>query len=485
MCGIAVTYFKNNKSNRCTTPVAKMLDAMMHRGNDQVTINHYANCIVGFRRLAITDLNTEQPQGNAWKIYLNGEIYNYKELGFEGSECSVLSQGFEKYGEDFVNRLNGMFFILAINGDNVFVFRDRYGIKPVYYFENDNVIVIASEAKAIVQHPEYVFGINESVKKQWFVFNNVLTDETLFNGIYKVEKGTWWQVNTGYKNKYWEWKFAPIENMSWDYAEIKVRQLFSKAMKRQIPNSVPFASCLSGGVDSNIIAMHLDNSTSTFTVGFEGFDDERKMAKLAGRDNSEIIFTDVYEFDKTIFHLEDLRVGASWSNYGLYEFISNCGKKVCFDGAGADELFGGYSWRYSAANYYDVVNRTGIKDEQCEKIFNNIFQNDTLENRFAFDANYFLEGVLLVVDKLSMAHTVEMRLPFLDNDLVDFCLTLPNKFKENKRFLKTIFKNDIHPDILNGPKKGFSSPDWIQGEGNQALKWTTAAFNEWEKTYNK
>jgi asparagine synthase (glutamine-hydrolysing) len=441
---------------------------------------------VGFRRLAITDLKTDQPQGNKLKVYLNGEIYNYKELGYSGSECEVLAQGFQLEGEEFVKRLNGMFFILVINGDKVFVFRDRYGIKPVYYFENDEIILIASEAKAIAAHPEYNFGINKSAKQQWFVFNNILTDETLFHGIFKLDKGTWWNVNLNHKIKYWEWNFQPNELMTFSAASQKVKELIAQAIERQTPKEVPYASCLSGGIDSNVIALHLDKDVSTFTVGFEGIDDERKMAKLSGRNNSEIIFPGIYEFDKTIFHLEDLRVGASWSNYGLYEFISKCGKKVCFDGAGADELFGGYEWRYTELNYYKVANRTGVVDEYCEDLFHYIkFTEDTLETRYAFDANYFLEGVLLTVDKLSMAHGIEMRLPFLDNDLVDFCLTLPNRFKKNKMFLKELYRNDIHPDIINGPKKGFSSPNWIEGDGNQALKWATAAFNSWEKIYKK
>lgn len=485
MCGIVISYFKKGSNKQPVEPVAKMIDALTHRGDDQVTINRYAKCIVGFRRLAITDLNDDQPQGCDWKVYLNGEIYNYKELGFHGSECSVLAQGFQKYGEDFVNQLNGMFFIVAINGDNVFVFRDRYGIKPVYYFENSNVILVASEIKAILQHPEYKFELNESAKSQWFVFNNILTDETLFKHIYKLDKGTWWHLNLDHKVKYWEWNFCPNENMNWDFAKKKAKKLIEQAIRRQIPRDVEFASCLSGGVDSNIIASQLAENISTFTVGFEGTDDERELAKQSGRNSSEIIFKDVCGFEKTIFHLEDLRVGASWSNYGLYEFVAACGKKVLFDGAGADELFGGYNWRYSAPDYYAVVNRTGVKSDFCEALFKSVFPDDTIENRFAFDANYFLEGVLLVVDKLSMAHTIEMRVPFLDNDLVDFCLTLPNKFKENKTLLRSAFIDELPLSILEGKKRGFSSPDWIPGEGNQALKWATAAFKEWENIYKK
>lgn len=485
MCGIAMSFYYTPAQMR-TQPVATMLDAIAHRGNDQAVIHHHANCVVGFRRLAITDLKENQPQGDAWKVYLNGEIYNYKELGFTGSETSVISQGLEKFGPEFVKQLNGMFFILAINGDDVFVFRDRYGIKPVYYSHLSTGVLIASEAKAIAAHPEYEFGVCEEAKRQWFTFNNVLTDDTLFEGIFKMDKGSFVHVNNKMRTtKYWNWNFQPDESMDFDFATKKIRALVQQAVKRQTPTDVQFASCLSGGIDSNIIASQLDASVITYTAGFNGQDDEREMAKLSGRENREINFTEIYAMRETITSLEDLRLGASWSNYGLFEFISKDGNKVCFDGAGADELFGGYYWRYIATDYYAIVNRTGSDDHYSKRLFKNKFPVDTLEQRFAFDANYFLEGLLLVVDKLSMAHTIEVRLPFLDNDLVDFCLTLPFQFKQNKSILKAAFADVLHPDILNGPKKGFSSPDWFPGDGSKSMKWTAAAFNEWENIYQK
>jgi len=152
------------------------------------------------------------------------------------------------------------------------------------------------------------------------------------------------------------------------------------------------------------------------------------------------------------------------------------------DGAGADELFGGYAWRYQAGDYYDVVNRTKIADQYCEKLFKQVHQ-DSLEARYLFDAEYFLEGVLSVGDKLGMANTIEVRVPFLDNDLVDFALTLPNHLKENKLILKQAFKGLVPDEILKAKKRGFSSPDWFEGTGNQASRWANAAFNKWKEIY--
>jgi asparagine synthase (glutamine-hydrolysing) len=479
MCGIVVEIRKNDEAGSF---IGSMLDAILHRGKDAVTINLFGNISIGHRRLAITDLDCEPEQG-AWKIYLNGEIYNYKELGFEGCEVEVLSQGFERFGVDFVKKLNGMFAIVAINDGNVYCFRDRYGIKPLYYYENEHVLLIASEIKAIAKHPAYTFSINENAKRQWLVFNNYLDHETLFEGVYKLEKGTFWDVANRKTIKYWQWEFKPTP-IDYTEAKRKVRQLLINAIKRQIPKEVKYASCLSGGIDSNIVALFL-GQVKTFTAGYEGLEDERHMAKLTRTDNETVVFDKVEDFDKTIYHLEDLRVGACWSNYGLYKRGAEQGYKVMFDGAGADELFGGYEWRYKADDYYQVVNRTGAKDRYCEWLFGEYFPNDTLTDRYLFDCNIFLEGVLLSVDKISMAHTIEMRLPYLDNDFVDFCLTLPEEYKVNKKILKDAFSWILPKEILEGKKKGFTSPDWLTGEGNQANKWANAALKEWQKQYGQ
>lgn len=483
MCGVVAIYNKKSNLFIDKSIIEPMLDVIKHRGNDCVSVFYYNNVHIGYRRLAITDIE-DITYGDEWSIFLNGEIYNYKELGFEGSERSVLAKGFAKYGIPFVEKLNGMFVIIAISPDGqVYTFRDRYGIKPLYFYEDGDVVVLASEIKSILNYPNYKFRINESAKEQWLTFNNVFTDETLFDGIYKVGKGTVWHLNKNKVTEYWSWKFKPV-SMNFEWAKKRVKELVMQAIQRMIPKEVGYASCLSGGIDSNIIASQLPKETPKYTVGFIGADDERELIYKSGASPKEIVFNSIYELAKTIYHLEDLRVGACWSNYGLFEFIAEGGTKVVFDGSGADELFGGYPWRYLEPNYYDVLNRTKNDSEFCKKIYNVVFPKDTLEERFKFDAEYFLEGVLLVTDRMSMAHTLEVRLPYLDNDLVDFCLTLPNEFKENKMILKEAFKDILNPLIYSGKKRGFSSPDWFVGDGNQANKWANAAFEQWNKIFN-
>jgi asparagine synthase (glutamine-hydrolysing) len=490
MCGIVAIFNKKTfdvwEDELSWQALFNMHDKIKHRGIDEIQTMQHEKLKLIYNRLSITDRNIKsknQLTSSNWNVFLNGEIYNYKELNYSGTEKQVIEQGLDNEGFDFIKKLNGMFFIIAFHGNNVYLIRDRYGIKPCYIYETKKEILIASEIKAITSHPDFEFNIDEDSKHDWLTYNNIFfSNNTLFNGVRQLHKGSIFHLNNGVSTLYWSWKFEPQE-MDYEFAKNKICELIIQAVKRQIPQEVNYGTCLSAGIDSNIINKLLPNDIYTFTAGFKNTNDETELAKLSGKKHYEIIFDKVRDFEKTIYHLEDLRVGASWSNYGLYELASKY-VKVLFDGAGSDELFGGYKWRYDMNKPYEhVLNRTG-NFGGLTKILLNKF-NDTIENRFGFDADYFLPGVLSVVDKLSMAHTIEVRLPFLDNDLVDFCLTLPNEFKENKKILKDAFADILPQEILDQPKRGFSSPDWIPGEGNQANKWAVAAFKEWEKQFKK
>jgi asparagine synthetase B (glutamine-hydrolysing) len=124
------------------------------------------------------------------------------------------------------------------------------------------------------------------------------------------------------------------------------------------------------------------------------------------------------------------------------------------------------------------------QSKEREALFALLYPVDSPENRRAFDAEHFMQGVLQVGDRMSMAHTIEMRVPFLDNDLVDFVLSLPIEYLQGKRLLRDAFGDMISPEILDAPKRGFSSPDWINTAGsNQAERWATAALKEWKEIF--
>lgn len=472
MCGIAgVINLSGNANNN--EEVYHMLQAIKHRGTQQVIKTH-GKATIGFTRLPITNLGMSQPFEGEWTIYLNGEIYNYKELG-HGSELDVISNGLKREGLPFVSKLNGMFIIVAIHGDDVFIFRDRYGIKPLYYTIKNNQFIFGSEIKALLNNSNVKPKINLSSEISWLAYQNYFNNETLIQDVYLLEKATITKINGQIKSyKYWSWTYKN-NYVEYDKAIEKVRELVIKSIKNKIPDEVKFGACLSGGVDSNIIVCNLPDC-KTFTVGYKGVDDETELAKINAKHHFEIIYDELKHFKETIYHLDDLRVGASWSNYGLYELASKY-IKVLFDGTGGDELFGGYVWRYDMSKNYEaqILNRTSFKG-------NYSYSYDSLHKRMTFDAEHFMQGVLLAVDKLSMAHTIEVRLPFLDNELVDYVLSLPIEYLQGKILLKSAFP-EIGEKILNSPKKGFSSPDWISGEGSQPDKWSIAALKEYKDTF--
>ena len=496
MCGIIAIINQHGCGIEDKYNAHKMLNAIEHRGKDQALIDRHSRCVIGYRRLAITDVSTHKKSSHSselpeWHIYLNGEIYNYKNLAAQlaipnATEEQVLEAGFSIYGPEFVRKLNGMFMILAEYDGSVYLFRDRYGIKPGYLTAFDGGILFASEIKSLLAHPSVTAEENPRAVDQWLTFNNVFSADTFFDGIMEFPPATWAVIRPASTamamHRYWKWEYntTPIDYK--DAVEL-TRELVIQAIQRQIPDEVPFGCCLSAGLDSNIILSQLPPCPS-FTVGFSYTQDERSLAEKQGGLNFHVVYSNVEFMREAINALEDLKVGASWSNYGLCLLASKfC--KVLFDGTGSDELFGGYPWRDDMnKRYFSIVNRTGKQSAEMEALFALIYPADTPENRRAFDAEHFMKAVLQVGDRMSMAHTIEMRVPFLDNDLVDFVLSLPMEYLQGKKLLKDAFAEMISPEILDAPKRGFSSPDWFNIAGsNQAERWATAALKEWKEIF--
>ncbi len=470
MCGI-IAFIPRDTTARYD--MDRGLDAMAHRGSDERIIKFYDHCVIGYLRMSVTDQAAPAVgKANGLDVYLNGEIYNYKELGYTGSETEVLAKGFFAEGDAFAERLNGMFSIIVVSDTEVKTYSDRYGIKPLYFADLGNGVICSSEIKPILNYEGFERRIDFNRVKEWMTVQHPLSQSMMLHGIYDLAR-----INRSRAK--WQWKFEPDYSITYEFAVSEVRRLLLQAINRMRVDE-PSGVCLSGGIDSGILAAHT-GSAHSFTVGYEGTEDERPMARLMARDHHhEIVYNRVEHLPETIFYLEDLRAGASWPNYGMYQEAKNY-VRILFDGAGADELFAGYEWRYHNTDYWQVVNRTRENIPSVQRYYEG--GNWNFADRFTYDAQNFLPSVLMVGDKLSMAHTLEVRYPFLDNDLVDFCLTIPYEFKKNKQVLKDAFACDLPSEILNGPKRGFTSPDWIAGEGNQARKWSVEAFKTWRKIF--
>ena len=565
MCGIAGVLDLRGEPVAHET-VQRMTDAIAHRGPDGEGHWREGPVGLGHRRLAIIDLSPagHQPmldENGAAVLVYNGEIYNFRELRSElervgrrfrsQSDSEVLLQAYREWGPDCLARLNGMFAFAIWDRATrqLFLARDRYGIKPLYWWSDGQRFAFASEVKALLTLPDVRREVCLPAVHQYFTFQNIFTDETLFEGVHLLPAGHTMRASVsdgvGAVQQYWDFRFGADElTLTEPECVDALFGVFQEAAVRQLVSDVPIGSYLSGGMDSGsltaLAARHLGRIRS-FTAGFDltsaaGLElgcDERGAAEMMahrfGTEHYEVVLHagDMEQvMGELIWQLEDLRVGQSYPNYYVARLASRF-VKVVLSGSGGDELFGGYPWRYFQvagsrspeeyfANYYAFWQRL-VPDEDKGRLFNadtmrsiaghstaevfrGVFaghdvqletQADYVNHSLYFEAKTFLHGLLVVEDKISMAHGLESRVPFLDNELVDFAMRVPVSFKleagllrdaideddvvkrqrfresaEGKTVLRKAMQRLIPAEIIDRKKQGFSGPyqSWYRGE---------------------
>ena len=570
MCGICGIF---NLNGEPVSPVdlRRMTDAIAHRGPDGE--GFYIDSFVGLghRRLAIIDLSPlgHQPMMSAdgdCSISYNGEIYNFQELRLEleakgypfrsRTDTEVILNAYREWGPGCVKRFNGMFAFALWDKkkQELFLTRDRFGIKPLYYCLKGSCFLFASEQKALITHPSFCSELDLEALVEYFTFQNIFTDRTFLKGVKLFPSGCWARVPLGKApgsdslsfERYWDFDFRETESAGdeEEYVE-ELGRLFRQAVGRQLVSDVEIGAYLSGGMDSGSITAIAAKQLpyiKTFTCGFDlhsasglelGFD-ERDQAEYM----SYLFRTEHYEMvlkagdmervlPRVAWHIEEPRVGQSYPNYYAAQLASKF-VKVVLAGAGGDELFGGYPWRYYRAvgsddfedyvdKYYQYWQRL-LPNTLIQKVFQpvwgeieHVWTRDIFRDVFSrkveslntpeeyvnhslyFEAKTFLHGLLVVEDKLSMANSLETRVPFLDNDLVDFAQRVPiqlklgnlqsvirinenepgskkqkffSKSKDGKLLLRKAMGKYIPETIIDGVKQGFSAPDasWFKGE---------------------
>ena len=547
MCGF-VGFCDDSKNKKKI--IRDMADIIKHRGPDSDGYYVDNNIALGFRRLSIIDLDKgSQPIFNEDKdkvIVFNGEIYNYKEIREElkskghkfstNTDTEVILHGYEEYKEDILNKLRGMFafVIYDIKEKSLFGARDFYGIKPFYYYYDNENFLFGSEIKSFLGSPNFKKELNKDMLSQYLTFQCSIGEDTFFKNTYKLLPGHYFI----YKDKeleikkYYEVKLEPNDDKSLEEWVSGIREVIDNSVLAHKVSDVEVGSFLSSGVDSSLIAK-LSSVDKTFTVGYDNkkyseidyakqFSDKINVSNVSKKISKEEYFK---EFSNVQYYMDEPLADAS--AVMLYFLSKTASKhvKVCLSGEGADEIFGGYniyhepysvSW-YNKIPYfirkcigilvYPFRNYTGfnflyrrskkIEDRyignafifepnDAKKIVNFNYGNktykdftkpyydkvsdlDVVTKMQYIDFNFWLiYDILLKADKMSMANSLEVRVPYLDREVIEYASKLPSKYKivgnETKYAFRKVAKEELADKVADKKKLGFPVPirEWLK-----------------------
>ena len=377
MCGISGLISFSNLENSLDI-VHQMNERVVHRGPDAEGLFAFENVFLGHRRLSIIDLSqaANQPMHkHDYTLVFNGEIYNYIELRTElisegyifetNSDSEVILSAYHHYGSDCVKKFNGMwaFLILDKSNNKVFASRDQFGIKPLYYFANNELIAFASEIKQFLELPNFEVRLNKKIAA-FFLINGALNqqEETFFESVLELKPGCNLFVSIqNAKLEFQQWySFQSFLNngtsLSYNDAVTHFNELFENAVKIRMRSDVRVGSCLSGGIDSSAIVCkvkELNEKLETVTSCFSDRKfDEQKFSDIVSETTgfkSNKIFGDNQAIDrlailkKMIYHQDQpIATGSHFSEFNVFSEASKHGFIVMLDGQGSDEYLGGY-----------------------------------------------------------------------------------------------------------------------------------------------
>ena len=557
MCGfLGVVNFSENLNNEIKIQSAN--DLMIKRGPDSEGYfsNNFSH--LGFRRLSILDLTEagNQPMISDNRRYVcvfNGEIYNYKKI-FEKledkfkwkskSDTEVLLNSYIYWGDEFVNKLDGMFAfaILDINKKTLFCARDRYGEKPFFYFKKNNYLYFASSLSSLETISNEFFDYDNSSISDFVNFGHTSNSKTIFDKVFKLPPGSYFNYSRD------QFTFYKYNNLKENTLKTLDKNYFDSIIKESVRDKLnsdrPVGVFLSSGIDSSLIAILARkevNELKTFSIGFKNkkYDESKLSKKFANyigskhyekiideNDLLKVILDDNYYFDEPIADPSLI------PTLIMTNFAKNNGVDVCLSGDGGDELFGGYNY-YNLMKlklaYLKIPNFISevilkfflfsdshksillkkfllMKDlkssflflKSLKKDFTNVIKMpdlqlnlneldkyhsvDPMNNIFNYDMNNnLIDNYLVKLDRSSMLNSLECRLPFLSNDIVNFSLNLNSKekisFFDKKIFLKKYAKKYLPNFILNKKKRGFEVPikEWLRYE---LYDWSNEIIND-------
>ncbi len=577
MCGILGIFNYSKQTNVIDQAVLdRMTSVIHHRGPDDggTYISEDNRMGMGFRRLSIIDLShaghqpMSNPEGTIW-ITFNGEIYNHAELreelqrkGYQyrsKTDTETILYAYQEYGLDFIPKLYGMFGIAIWDSrtQQLLVVRDRLGVKPVYYTQQQGAFFYASEIKALLEHPKISKEVHNQGLYDYLSLYITPPDQTMFAGIKKLEAGHYLLINKdgeARKTQYWDIthqteQYSSQDLLSEEFCVENIRRLLRDSIRMRMIADVPFGVLLSGGVDSSLnvalMSEQMDRPVQTFSAGFKDLEEHnelqyaRLIAQRYSTNHHEVMIDeqDTLEFlQKMVWHQDEPNADpACVPMYFVSKLVRESGTIVVQVGEGADEEFSGYSHYLRELKYYqhyyrlpqlfhkiaypviramqsnkpivDYARRASQRDtpfflgaipafsesskpdllsaafraeqksssrislhyfEQLRQQLNQANVEHLTRMTYYDIKNRLAELLLMRVDKMAMATSIEARVPFLDHRMVEFAFRVPKSLKikngVGKYILKKAAEGILPNEIIYRTKQGLNSPidTWLR-----------------------
>lgn len=559
MCGIAgILHFNNQPAQEAM--IRKMNCAMAHRGPDADGFYVEGEVALSQRRLAIIDLSdaANQPfsdNSGRYKLVFNGEIYNYEEVkplireyDFKtSSDTEMIVAAYAKWGADCIQYFRGMFtFVIWDRQEKeIFLARDRMGVKPLYYYMDENKFLFASEIRPILLTGEVKKKFNDKALLEYFSYQSVSYPYSIIEGIEQLEAGSWMKIKNGRAQKKLYWDVTKNNNADFDFSDKqkvqqRIRELLVQSVKRRLVSDVPVGAFLSGGIDSSVVVGLMteagDTSPNTFNISFDEKEyDESQYAEIIAKkfrtNHTRILLKSTSFLDELQNALDamDTPSGDGINTYVVSKAIHEKGMKVALSGVGGDELFAGYpffkqylqlqqkKWLWKFPGYFRSMAavRAGARKERVRQllsadsptidnaypIFRQILSPALIQRLTTLGGNqmtsvqlelrnrannldmlpllsqvsaaeylgYTQHTLLKDADQMSMAHALELREPYFDNDLVEFVLAIPDQLKDPvypKSLMVESVKNLLPDEVVHRKKQGFLFPWnlWLKNE---------------------
>lgn len=551
MCGFAGYIAAEGEGTEYREDLIEMMNSIKHRGPDDEGTHVDDMAGLGFRRLSIIGIeNGKQPmynEDNSIVVTFNGEIYNYQEIKEElikkghifktDADTEVLVHGYEEYGIELLQKLRGMYAFAIWNREKkeMFLARDIFGIKPLFYTQTDKEFVFGSEIKSILKFPTVLKEFNPEALESYLSFQYSVLRETFFKGIFRLPPAHYllWKEGNVEIKRYYSPEFHADNSITFDEAVKKVNDVMKNSIEAHKISDTEVGGFLSGGVDSSYIVAR-SNLDKTFSVGFDyPRCNEIPLAKTLSdyvgvKNKSKLITTEEYfrEFPKIMNHVDEpLSDPSCIALYFLCRLASEQ-VKVVLSGEGSDELFGGYNIykspialkpmkavprpvrrgirrvlsklpvNFKGKNYliragedleeryignayifhtdevYKMLKKPIKKytpESITKPIYDRVKDKDEITKMQYLDINTWLWGdILNKADTMSMAHSLEVRVPFLDKEVAKIAFSIPVEHRVDKHETKRYFRkaaSEFMPDITAERKKlGFPIPvrNWLR-----------------------